>query len=369
MAAHRLVRAGWRVLLLERGDWVPRGPSARDPRATMVRTPQYSNESAYHCVSGGEGEEIGGIFCVGGPSVFYGAASFRMREEDFRPGPEVVNGSKAQWPFGYDALEPYYGEAERLLGVAGDDSGDPTRPPRRDPYPVQPPPFAPISRRFRDSALELGLHPFPIPLAINFSRHNGRPPCDACRQCDTYICAIQAKNDADVAVISPLRQQGLEVRANTVVTRLVESGGRITGVLAWDRAARQNVSFSARHVILAAGAMASPHLLLASQARSGQPGWRRRGCLSDAACVRHGLRVLQQPTRSGEGLPQAGGGVRLLPRRSGRACRARAQARQHPAAHHASGGPGRIRGAPAVHGHAARGIRGTPCRRPRDRGR
>ena len=265
MAAHRLVRAGWRVLMLERGDWVPRGPSARDPRATMVRTPQYSNESAYHCVSGGEGEKIGSIFCVGGPSVFYGAASFRMREEDFRPDPEVVNGSKAQWPFGYDALEPYYGEAERILGVAGDDSGDPTRPPRKDPYPFQPPPFAPISRRFRDSALELGLHPFPIPLAINFSQQNGRAPCDACRQCDTYICAIHAKNDVDVAVISPLRQQGLELRANTVVTRLVESGGRITGVLAWDRAARQNVSFSARHVILAAGAMASPHLLLASQ--------------------------------------------------------------------------------------------------------
>ena len=40
MAAHRLVRAGWRVVMLERGDWVPRGPSARDPRATMVRTPQ-----------------------------------------------------------------------------------------------------------------------------------------------------------------------------------------------------------------------------------------------------------------------------------------------------------------------------------------
>ena len=221
MAAHRLVRAGWRVLLLERGDWVPRGPSARDPRATMVRTPQYSNESAYHCVSGGDGEEIGGIFCVGGPSVFYGAASFRMREEDFRPGPEVVNGSNARWPFGYDALEPYYGEAERLLGVAGDDSGDPTRPPRRDPYPFQPPPFAPISRRFRDSALELGLHPFPIPLAINFSRQNGRPPCDACRQCDTYICAIQAKNDADVAVIAPLRQQGLE--------RSREHGGHAPG--------------------------------------------------------------------------------------------------------------------------------------------
>jgi len=131
MAAHRLVRAGWRVLMIERGDWVRRGPTARDPHATLERTPHYSKESAYHCLSGGEGEEVGGLFCVGGPSVFYGGASFRLREDDFHPGPEIVTGSKAAWPFDYDALEPYYGEAERVLGVAGDDSADPTRPPRR----------------------------------------------------------------------------------------------------------------------------------------------------------------------------------------------------------------------------------------------
>jgi choline dehydrogenase-like flavoprotein len=286
MAAQRLVRAGWRVLLIERGDWVLRGPSTRDPRASMVRTPYYSKESAYHCLAGGEGDEVGSLFCVGGPSVFYGGASFRMREEDFRPGTEIVNGSKAAWPFGYDALEAYYGEAERILGVAGDDSDDPTRPPRRDPYPCQPPPLAPISRRFRDSALELGLHPFPIPLAINFSRHNGRPSCDACRQCDTYACAIEAKNDTDVTVIAPLRERGLEVRANTVVTGLLESGGRITQVVAWDRVARKQVSFSAAHVILAAGAMASPHLLLASRLERANPaGWCVGAYLMRHACA------------------------------------------------------------------------------------
>ena len=246
---------------------------------------------------------------------------------------------------------------------------DPTRPPRRDPYPFQPPPFAPISRRFRDSALELGLHPFPIPLAINFSRQNGRPPCDACRQCDTYVCAIQAKNDTDVAVISPLRQQGLEVRANTVVTRLVESGGRITGVLGLGPggSTERVLQRPARHSRRGCHGLAPPAARLAG--RSGQPGWRRRGRLSDAACVRHGLRVLQQTTRSGKGLPQAGGGVRLLPRRSGRpAARARRlgsiqQITTPPAVLVESHAP------PPFTGMPLHGIRGTPCRRPRDRGR
>lgn len=265
MAAHRLVREGWRVLMLERGDWVPRGAATRDPGASVARTPHYSKESAYRCVSGAEAPETGAIFCVGGPSVFYGGASFRLREEDFDPGQDIVNGSRAAWPFRYDALEPYYAEAEAILGVAGDDTDDPTRPPRRVPYPSSPPALAPISRRFRDSTLELGLHPFPIPLAINFSNRNGRPPCEMCRRCDTYACAVQAKSDMDVAVIAPLRDRGLEIRANTVATRLVESGRRITEVAAWDRSAQRTLSFRARHVILAAGALASPHLLLASR--------------------------------------------------------------------------------------------------------
>jgi len=127
MAAHRLVRAGWRVLLVERGDWVPRDSATRNPGATMIR----------HAVLL-HGERVS-LPCWRGrricrqpllcrrASVFYGGASFRMREDDFRPDPVIVNNSKAAWPFGYDALEPYYGEPKRILGVAGDDSDDPTR--------------------------------------------------------------------------------------------------------------------------------------------------------------------------------------------------------------------------------------------------
>ena len=265
MAAHRLVHAGWRVLLLERGGWVPRGPAARDPSATYIYTPYYSKESAYRIFPSVNGSDAGSIFCVGGPSVFYGGTSFRFRQEDFAPGPDIVGQSGAAWPFGYDALEPYYGEAERLLGVAGDDSGDPTRPPRSAPYPFEPPKLAAVSHRFRDSALGLGLHPFPLPIAINHASDNGRRACDACRQCDTYACAISAKNDLAVAVIAPLIRRGLDLRTDMAVTGLVSSGSRITEVQAWDRSARRTVSFAARHVILAAGALASPHLLLASR--------------------------------------------------------------------------------------------------------
>ena len=77
--------------------------------------------------------------CVGGPSVFYGGASFRYREADFQPSPEIVGSSEARWPLSYGELEPFYGWAETLLGVAGEAGSDPTEPFRSNPFPQTPP--------------------------------------------------------------------------------------------------------------------------------------------------------------------------------------------------------------------------------------
>ena len=265
MAACRLVHAGWRVLLLERGERVTRGMQVRDVSATMELSPHYSKESAYRSLDDATYEpDFAGIFCLGGQSIYYGGASLRFRERDFAPDPEIVGASGARWPFGYQEIEPYYGEAERVLGVAGDDTGDVTRPPRSTPFPYPPPPLAPVSERFAAAARDLGLTPVRLPLAINYAPDNGRKACDACRLCDAYACAIEAKNDLDVAVLGPLEGRGLEIRTGTVVTALCTDGRSVTEIRAWDKARNEAVRFAGRHVILAAGALASPHLLLAS---------------------------------------------------------------------------------------------------------
>jgi choline dehydrogenase-like flavoprotein len=264
MAAERLVAAGWRVLLLERGEWVARGDFNWDPSATLELTSAYSMESAYRGLSGVYGQDVASVFCVGGPSVYYGGVAFRFRESDFTPGPEIIGASCARWPFGYNDLEPFYARAEYLLGVAGDDRLDPTRPARSTPFPQVPGPLARVSERFAEAARDLGLNPFPLPLAINFTSNNGRKACEACRTCDTYACAIEAKNDLAVTLIAPLQKRGLEVRTGIAVTGLSASKGRVTDVHAWDRSRGERVSFQGRHVILAAGTLASPHILLAS---------------------------------------------------------------------------------------------------------
>ncbi len=180
LAAHALVRAGQRVLMLERGSWVERGPENRDDRGAGLVTPHYSRESPYHVRAGRRRFRAGAWQCVGGQSVFYGGASFRFRERDFDTDAEIVGDSGAEWPFDYRALEPFYASAERLLGVAGAAGADPTEPSRSAPYPHRPGPLSRPARAIADAARAAGLAPFRIPLAITYETADAKRACPGC---------------------------------------------------------------------------------------------------------------------------------------------------------------------------------------------
>ena len=271
LAAHELIRSGRRVVLLERGPWVTRGPQSPAVREVGPLGPYFSRESPYRVLEGGEGPTTGAFHCVGGPSVFYGGASLRFRREDFEGASEITAGSGAEWPFRYDDLEPFYTRAERIIGVAGAPGDDPTEPPRSAPYPQLPGPLSPAARLVADAARRLGLHPSRLPLAFNHGRADGRAPCVACATCDGYACAIGAKNDLATAVLPKLIEDGLELRADTLVRRLAAKGGRVQSIETVDRLTGRPSRVVAREVILAAGALASPHLVLASGLDAGNP--------------------------------------------------------------------------------------------------
>lgn len=268
MAARELVAAGWRVLMLERGGWVERGPQNWHADGAFTMTPHYASDSAYRVLQGRRWADQRLCTNVGGPSVFYGGASFRFRVRDFEPAPEIVDGTGAAWPIGYDALEPFYTEAERLIAVAGAAGEDPTEPPRSAPYPHPPARLAEASRRIADAARSLGLHPFRIPLAISGAT------CQACITCDAFACAVSAKNDLATRVLPSLLADGMELRADAVVTRLVAEGGRIAAVECVDRRTGERFTVRAGTVVLAAGALATPHLLLASGLERVNPAGR-----------------------------------------------------------------------------------------------
>jgi choline dehydrogenase-like flavoprotein len=262
-AARELVRAGWRVLMVERGDWVERGPQNWAGEGAFTLTPFYAPDSAYSVLHGRKLGTQNLCTCVGGPSVFYGGASFRFREGDFCPGREIVDDTGAAWPFGYAALEPFYTEAENLLRVAGEAGVDPTEPPRSAPYPAPPPPLPETSRRIAEAARALGMHPFRIPLAINHAAEHGGA-CQRCTTCDAFACAVGAKNDIATRAIPDLVARGMALRTGTVATRLVVDGGRVSAVECVDRRTGERFAVRAGIVVLAAGALATPHLLLAS---------------------------------------------------------------------------------------------------------
>ena len=180
MVAKCLVEAGLDVLMLERGDWVERGPHNWDTQGTLDLTPFATSEPPYRVLAGGTKDFVGPYSCVGGPGVFYGGVSLRFREADFEPDPDVPGDSGASWPYRYPELEPLYTQAERILDVAGEEGTDPTEPFRSAPYPRAPAELSDTSRMIQDAARSLDLHPFRLPLAINYDEKPGRAACIAC---------------------------------------------------------------------------------------------------------------------------------------------------------------------------------------------
>lgn len=280
LSAHVLVASGLRVLLIERGDWLPRGPANWEPHGIIDLWPDYSTEDGYPVVGDGP-PRAPALFCVGGLSVFYGGVSLRLRQGDFLPVRAESPGveSAPHWPYAYADLEPYYARAESLLGVAGPPAGngdgplhaDPTAPWRSGDYAHRPPALSQTSAMVAAAAGTLGLRPFRLPLAIHHDGLPGRGRCVSCLTCDGFACAVGAKNDVASAILPALIARGLRLEVNTVALRLVERGGRIERVECVDRHTGERRTYVADEFIVSAGALGSAHLLLASELERHNP--------------------------------------------------------------------------------------------------
>src|SRR5262245_47453874 len=103
--AYKLGPSGKRILVLERGDYVPREKDNWDPHAVNVEA-KYMTKEIWRDRSGNELHPHTN-YCVGGNTKFYGAALFRLRKQDFE---EIKHhgGISPTWPISYDELEPYY---------------------------------------------------------------------------------------------------------------------------------------------------------------------------------------------------------------------------------------------------------------------
>ena len=253
LVAHALVQAGLKTALLERGQWAKRDDADWDQRTILLQkryrsaspllVKQYGRRSFQRTYP----NEV-----VGGNSVFFGGASLRLRPADF-----------ARWPLSYADLAPYYARAEQLLGVHGEIDTDPYQPPGIDTYPRRAVELSAPAQRIYQAGTALGLRPFKIPLAINFSDRT-RPLCLRCITCDGFPCKVEAKNDMASTLLAAASAAGLEIIVGAVARRLVQRSGRVEQVEYVDSASRQTHALSADLVVLAAGALNSPALMLRS---------------------------------------------------------------------------------------------------------
>jgi choline dehydrogenase-like flavoprotein len=203
---------------------------------------------------------------VGGGGTHADGKVPRFMPDDFRllsllgPQPEA---DVADWPVSYDELEPYYAEVERSVGVAGTAGANPFAGPRSGPYPM-PSGAAMYGATLSSAAAErLGYHPYAAPTAANSVPYDGRPACNNCGFCSYFGCPIHAKGDPVAMLRRAMASGRAELMAETFVSRVRLDGRRSTGVdvVGPDGAER---FLAARHVVLAAGAMESPRLLLLS---------------------------------------------------------------------------------------------------------
>ena len=249
--AWKLAKAGKRILLLERGDYLPRSRANWNSKTVFVDAAYQAKETWY----GRDGREFhpGLHYFVGGNSKVYGAALFRLRTEDFG---EIrhVDGVSPAWPLGYDAFEPHYNEAERLFHVHGQRGEDPTEPPSSAPFPYPPvshePRVAALAETFRGE----GLRPFHQPLGILLDEKDGKAtPTSICIRCDTfdgYPCLLNGKADAQVVCVDPAlaAHPNLTLLTNAYVSKLeTDASGRSVSAVRVEREELSQPDPASRH--------------------------------------------------------------------------------------------------------------------------
>jgi choline dehydrogenase-like flavoprotein len=261
--AWKLAPSGKRILLLERGPYVPREKDNWSPRAVNAEG-KYNTKEVWRDKDGKELHPHTNYY-VGGNTKFYGAALFRLREADFG---EIRHhgGISPAWPISYDELEPYYTQAERLYHVHGEAGEDPTEPRRNGPYPFAAVSHEPRIQQLSDDFARLGLQPFHTPLGVMLdekNRHTSR--CIRCNTCDGFPCLVNAKADAHVCCVEPaLEYPNLTLLTNAKVTRLETSAsGREIAAIRVERDGAEEI-YSGDIVVTSGGAINSAALLLRS---------------------------------------------------------------------------------------------------------
>jgi choline dehydrogenase-like flavoprotein len=261
--ANTIAGSGKRILLLERGNFLPREMDNWDPAPVFIDGRYISPETWYD--ADGKAFQPQVHYFVGGATKLYGAALYRLRPQDFDEL-KHVDGVSPAWPLTYDDFEPYYTKAEWLYQVHGNHGEDPTEGHWSRQYPWPAVLHEPRIQQLADDLEKAGYHPFHAPCGILYDEADrAKSTCIRCTWCDGYPCLVHAKSDAETMAVRPILDDPnvtLLVDAEVTTLETDPSGRTITGVVVTRGGARE--TYEADVVVLAAGASNSAKILLAS---------------------------------------------------------------------------------------------------------
>lgn len=261
--AHQLAPTGKRILILERGGFIPKEKQNWDPQEVVVNGRYRPNEEWFDQEDRPFKPFI--HYNVGGNSKVYGAALFRFRESDFR---EVnhYGGISPAWPLTYDDFENYYEQAEELYHVHGARGADPTEPAAQSAYPLPPLPYEPLIQDLDSKLKQLGLQPFPLPMGIRLPQDFTETESPVLLEnFDGFPDPTDSKADGQVTCLRPaLKNKNVTLLTYAYAEKLITdpTGTKVTEVLVSIRG--EKIKFSAEIFIVACGAVNSAALFLRS---------------------------------------------------------------------------------------------------------
>ena len=277
--ARELSQAGHSVVVMERGPYMKQGDFHHDELAywfanELMQANGVPPQSFRH--SADEETDFHPDYpnmlyaqCVGGSSVHFTANYWRFHPVDFQEQTvhgDIPGAALADWPISYEELELYYTKVEWEIGVSGLAGAHPNEPHRSKPYPMPPLPVKSSGVLFEKGAFELGLNPFPAPMAINSAPYDGRAACVHCGFCMGFGCEMGAKSSTLFNMIPQAEATGVcEIRTGANVVRVdTNKQGRATGVIYYDLQGRQHLQ-KAKAVVLSANGAETARLLFLSE--------------------------------------------------------------------------------------------------------
>ena len=278
-----LARAGYSIVILEKGPWFTEQDFYKDELACCRRsvyTPKLSEEQ--HMIEDTDSDgrwvaestsDSGWDFwngnLVGGSSNLMSGFFYRLKPEDFRLlsefGP-IKGANVVDWPISYEDLEPYYTLVETEVGVSGHFTDHPFAEPRSSkdfPYPATT--EHPISGQFDKACHDLDLYSLPTPRAILSRAKGNRRSCEYSGYCGSYGCSSGAKGSSRAALLDQAVATGnCEIKPLCKVYKLSsDNTGKVVSADYYD-VNKQKKSIRAKLFVVACQAIESSRLLLSS---------------------------------------------------------------------------------------------------------